>query len=143
MRALSVLGILVLLVSGCSGASTSIRFDGLRHPVSLSPVLYPEAQMVSTKSLGRFERVRRAYGTLYSLISFDPNTDLSEMLEEEIARLQGVGIINLRVVSSGCTSNWIMPLNLLPFWPSCVHLSVSGEVVGLDSAAESAPGGPR
>jgi len=125
----SALLICALATSGCAGARTNLLFDGLRHPVSFSPVLQAGRVPAEDAHRGSFERVVRAYSLFYGLIPLDPNTDLAPLLEEEIARLQGNAVVDLKVTASSCAANYAYPMPLLPVWPSCVHLRVTGTVV--------------
>jgi hypothetical protein len=128
LRALSLTSVIGL--AGCSGARTELHFDGLRHPVSMSPVISPGRPIDPGSYRGRFECEARAYSLLYSAISLDPVTDLSPLIEAEIERLGGDAVVELTVSASTCPMNHFVPLTLLPMWPNCVHLRVTGLVIG-------------
>lgn len=128
--------ILGLWVSGCATAQTDVRFEGLEHPVSLSPHLPSAARQGSPTLLGGFRRELRAFSLVYGLVPLQKVVDPSEMIEEEIARLGGTGVTNLEVEVRHCLMNYAIPLNLLPFWPSCAVVELRGEVVGPPASAD-------
>lgn len=111
---------------GCAGARPKLVFDGLRHPVSLSPVLAPDAK---TERVGRFQWGTRSFAMFYTTVQLG-DVDFSEPLEREIAARGGDGIINLRIKSFPCTINQVAAvLFFIPFMPTCAYVQASGDVV--------------
>ncbi len=131
-RALLGLGAMALLLAGCAGAQSMISADRLRYPASLSPVLPDERGKPlylgeDLESVGEFSFTRTPIGFLYSIIRSD--VDVSDNLNGEVERRRGKGIVLLSVRAETCVSSWFFPLTVLPFYPGCQNLTVSGTIV--------------
>ena len=143
MRSQAMVGLVVmsLMVAGCAGARYRISADRLRYPVSLSPVL-PDGQGKplyldeDLQPVGQFSFSRTSVGYLYGMTG--TAIDLSDNLNGEVERRQGEGIVRLSLRTSTCASSWYIPLTVLPFYPGCQNLTVTGTVV----TRKPAVGGP-
>jgi len=133
--------VMSLMVAGCAGARYRISADRLRYPVSLSPVL-PDGQGKplyldeDLQPVGQFSFSRTSVGYLYGMTG--TAIDLSDNLNGEVERRQGEGIVRLSLRTSTCASSWYIPLTVLPFYPGCQNLTVTGTVV----TRKPAVGGP-
>lgn len=146
MRPHAVLGLAatVLVLVGCAGAHYRISADRLKYPASLSPVLPDEQGKPlyldeDLRAVGEFSFSRTSVGYLYSLTG--TAIDLSDNLNGEVERRQGEGIVRLSLRTSTCASSWYIPLTVLPFYPGCQNLTVTGTVVTRKQAFEE-PGRP-
>ncbi len=134
MRAQAIVGLVVtsLMLAGCAGAHYRISADRLRYPASLSPVL-PDGQGRplylddDLQPVGEFSFSRTSVGFIYGLTG--TAVDLSDNLNGEVERRHGEGIVRLSLRAGTCGSNWLFPLTVLPFYPGCQNLTVTGTVV--------------
>jgi hypothetical protein len=116
-----------------SGGKGAIRFDGLKYPVSLSPYLEnDDGKSVGTVDMDKVGNLRLAFNTwgiFYSLIPLSGTLDISDAINAQIASSHGEGVASLKVVVDECLLNSLFPLNMLPFWPGCANVEVSGVIV--------------
>jgi hypothetical protein len=132
------LGVVALLLAGCAGAHYKVSADRLKYPASLSIAL-PDGQgkpLYLDKDLqrvGEFSFTRTSVGFIYSATG--TAIDLSDDLNREVQRRQGEGIVGLSLRSDACGSSWFFPLTVLPFYPGCQNLTVTGTVVTRRPAA--------
>ncbi len=127
-----------MLLAGCAGADYRISADRLRYPASLSPVLpdtrgKPLYLDEDLKSVGEFSFSRTSVGYLYGMTGSP--IDISDNLNDEVERRQGEGIVRLSFTASNCASSWFFPLTVLPFYPGCQNVTVTGTVVTRKPAA--------
>ena len=123
--------LLLVLLSGCAGVRSNIIFDNLNYPLSFSKVLdstndYKNSKLILVKS---FQLDKIFWGIFYSLISITDDYDISQDLNELIMKNNGIGIINLTIVSNSCELNFFWPYTVLPFWPGCTKVTFSGDIV--------------
>ena len=143
-HSLRILVGMTLFVAGCAGAHYNISADRLIYPTSLSPVL-PDGQGKplyldeDLQRVGEFSFRRTSIGFLYGMTG--TAIDLSDDLNREVRRRRGEGIVGLSLRSDACGSSWFFPLTVLPFYPGCQNLTVTGTVVTRRPAA--APRTPR
>ncbi len=134
MRSRALPGVIAvaLVLAGCAGAHYGISADRLRYPASLSPVL-PDGQGKplylgeELHPVGEFSFSRTSVGFLYSVTG--TAIDLSDNLNSEVERRQGEGIVLLSLRAGNCATSWSFPLTVLPFYPGCQNLTVTGTVV--------------
>lgn len=132
VRVILGLGAATLLLAGCAGAHYRISANRLIYPTSLSPVL-PDGQGrplyldEDLRRVGEFSFRRTSIGFLYGMTG--TAIDLSDDLNREVQRRQGEGIVGLSLRSDACGSSWFFPLTVLPFYPGCQNLTVTGTVV--------------
>ncbi len=134
MRPHALLGMVTvgLFLGGCAGAHYKISADRLRYPASLSPVLPDERGRPlylgeNLQPVGEFSFNRTSVGCFYSMTG--EAIDLSDDLNREVERRQGEGIVLLSLRSGVCASSMFFPLTVLPLYPGCQNLTVTGTVV--------------
>jgi len=138
-RALAVA--LALAVTGCTGARTTVVAPHARYPVSLSRGLRDASGALVTFDrrvvVGRFNASHTGWGMVYSAAKLTPTTDISDEVNAQVAAAHGDGIIHLTIVTRACALDYFaFPFGILPFWPSCVFVDVSGDIVRVN------PGNP-
>jgi hypothetical protein len=136
--------LLFLLLQGCAGARYPITAGGLKYATSFSPVLPGENGKPlyideDLAPLGDFDFTRTPVGLLYS--GTRTTVDLSDDLNREVERLNGQGIVGLSIKVRECVTSWLFPLTVLPFYPGCHTVSVSGTVVARKGAGAAGQGG--
>ncbi len=141
-RALLDVIVMAFFLGGCAGASYSVSADRLKYPASLSPAL--QDGRGKTLSLdddlqpaGDFSFSRTSVGFLYGMTG--TTIDLSDDLNREVEARRGEGIVRLALRPKLCASSWFFPLTILPFYPGCQNVSVTGTVV----TRKQAVGEPR
>jgi len=132
-------------LTGCAGARYEVAADHARYPLSFSPSLPDEKGKVvylghELESKGSFEFSTTQLGFLYGLTSAG-TVDVSEKINEEVAKKGGEGVVALVVKNQNCFTNYLFPLPILPFYPGCQVVTVTGTVVSLKGSqtAETAP----
>jgi len=141
MRSRAILGLAatMLVLVACAGTHYRISADRLKYPTSLSPVL-PDGQGKplylgeDLQPVGEFSFKRTSVGYLYGMTG--TAIDLSDNLNGEVERRQGEGIVRLSLRAENCASSWFFPLTVLPFYPGCQDLTVTGTVVTRKPAFE-------
>ena len=138
-RPLFILAIMVLsiLETGCGLAMSGgrINFDDLKYPASMSISLYgPEGEVVSNrlKTVKRFEYIKDYWSTFYSIIPLSRTSDIIDRMNDEIKEAGGDGITSVSISSDYSNLTSIFPLNILPIWPGCSKIRVTGNIVMLD-----------
>lgn len=131
----------VLALSGCAGAKYAVRADSARYPISFSPVLidsdgqpaYLGEQLESCGDLKvETTQVSVFYGQTSGVL------DLSSEVNDAVEAHGGVGLVSLAVTVENCASNFLFPLTLLPIWPGCQSVDVTGTVVRMKGQASDA-----
>ncbi len=131
-QALLWLGAMGLILAGCAGANFRVKADRLKYPASLSPVL-PDAQGKplrlgrELRPVGEFAFDRTSVGFVYGMTG--TTVDLSDDLNREVETRRGEGIVRLALRPKLCVSSWFFPLTILPIYPGCQNIAVSGTVV--------------
>jgi hypothetical protein len=136
MRALG--GVVIVscaALTGCAGARYEVAADHARYPISFSPSFPDETGKViylghELESKGSFEFSTTQLGFLYGLTSAG-TVDVSERINEEVAKKGGEGVVALVVKNQNCFTNYLFPLPILPFYPGCQIVTVTGTVVSL------------
>lgn len=127
---------------GCAGAGDVFYFQELKHPTSMSAYLYgPDKKVVAKgkglKTIADFKYEKRVWGIMYTFVTLseDINADLTNKINGAVTNADGDGMINVAITfKESCGISRVPIINLLPFWPGCVDVLVSGEVVKLDGA---------
>ncbi len=119
---------------GISGGR--INFDNLQYPASMSISLYgPDGEVVEgggkLKPIKRFEYTKYYWSTFYSIIPLSRTSDIVEQMNKEIKEAGGDGITSVSITSDYSKLTSAFPLNLLPIWPGCSKISVTGTIVKL------------
>jgi hypothetical protein len=132
-----------LTLSGCAGARGSVAFNKLEYPVSMSPyvesrsgrVLSPDDMQV----VGEVKYETKIWGMGYSLIPLTGEEDVSEPINQQVRSVRGDGVSQLSVAADYCSLNHVPLLNVLPVWPTCVDVSIQGQIYR-ENPARSSPG---
>jgi hypothetical protein len=131
-----------LLACGCAGARVTVSADSARYPVSLSGVVRDQSGHIYNKhsltKVGSFSVQRAPVGLVYSAVTTPPSRyDISDAINVQVASSCGEAVVNLAIsVSNSCTVLNMFPfLNALPFWPGCVPLTITGDIVRRADAA--------
>ena len=141
------LGAACVSTSGCiAGGRTSVSFDATAYPVSMSPtvfgsdgeVLAPEAAEV----VGALEVDLRAWSMLWGAVSLKRVRDVSAALNAQIQKAGGQAAVNVRIQARQCGGNYVVPLTLLPFYPGCAKIKITGDVIRERGATAPAAGAP-
>ncbi len=137
MRRLSLA--LSLLLTGCAGARTTVVAGHSRYPVSLSRALRDRDGSLVTaerrKVVGQFSASHTAWGMVYSAAKLTPRTDISDEVNAQVAAAHGDGIVHLAIVTRACALDYFaFPFGVLPFWPSCALVNVTGDIVRVQAA---------
>ncbi len=121
--------------AGCAGARVNVTAERAQYPISLSDAVRdPSGALYAPQSLqrvGDFSLEASRMGVFYSLWTPRANLDISDAVNVQVAAAKGEAVIRLSVtVSDSCAVLNAMPvLNVLPLWPGCVPVSISGQIV--------------
>jgi hypothetical protein len=130
---------LVAFLGGCAGGRGALAFDRLTYPVSSSPFIYgPDDRPYNPGELqpvGKMVWVERIWGLWWSWIPLSGTVDVSAPINAQIARAGGDGIINLRVVSQSCGMNYVPVFNIVPLYPGCAYVTITGDIVRMATMA--------
>jgi hypothetical protein len=140
-----VLVVAAVALSGCAGARYEVRADSSAYPISLSPVL-PDADGTllylghGLEQLGTFTHNVSKLGVFYGATT--GTLDISELVNREVSSRSGDGVVSLTLTNEHCALNWFFPLTLLPFYPGCEDVTVTGLVVRARRPAAPPPAAP-
>jgi hypothetical protein len=130
---LAMLFVTAVCSIGCAGARTSIVANDASYPISLSRGLrdaggdlVPEERR---KIVGTFHDDRTAWGMLYSGVKLTPTEDISNEINAQIAQAGGDAVINLRVSTAQCGTDYVPVLSWIPIWPGCTNVHIRGDIV--------------
>ena len=124
-----------LAAAGCAGADVGITAEQSRYAISMSRsirdqngVLYDDR---SLERVGILHSDRTRVGFLYSLLTPLSTFDISEDVNAQVAAAHGEAVVGLTVsVSDACdVLNNFPILNILPVWPGCVPVTITGDIV--------------
>jgi hypothetical protein len=139
--------IFLLGLTACTGARTQVVAPGSEYPVSLSRGLRDaDGNLVPAerkKVVGTFKHERTAWNILWAAVRITPETDISGAVNQQIAAAKGDAIIHLTIVTRQCPLNYLsFPFGILPFWPSCANIEMTGDIVKVEAAAPPPPPRP-
>jgi hypothetical protein len=138
----------VLAGAGCAGARVNVTADQSRYAISMSQVVRDQSGQAydrnSLYTVGRLEAGRTRMGYLYSGLTILSTIDISEEVNQQVAAVGGEAVIGMTVmVSAACDVLNVFPiLNIIPIWPGCVPVTVTGEIVRRRPAPSAAPQSP-
>ena len=123
--------------SGCGMGLSGGRltFEDLQYPASMSGSLYgPKGEIVREQDGGlepikTFTFTKNYWSTFYSIVPLSRSSDIVEQINKEIKEAGGDGITNVSVSSDYSKLTSVLPLNLLPIWPGCSEIRVTGTIV--------------
>jgi hypothetical protein len=131
-------------IAGCAGARYDFGAEHARYPISFSPALPDDKGTIlylghELESKGSFEFSTYKLGFLYSATS--GTIDVSDQINAEVAKRGGEGVVALALRNTNCFTNYLFPLPLLPFYPGCQVVTVTGTVVSAKQSkvAEMSP----
>jgi hypothetical protein len=125
----------VVMAAGCAGASVHVTAERARYPLSMSDTVRDDTGAVyrrfALQKVGDFSASTTRVGLLYSAVTPRSGYDVSDEVNNQIAAAQGEAIINLTITVSGecAVLNSFPVLNILPFWPGCIPVTVTGDIV--------------
>lgn len=133
----------LLSASACAGSKAEVGFDGTTVPVSMSSALHDEAgELVDSEDyrvVRHFEtEEKKSWAILYTGVRFQKRLDFSEEVNAAVSKGEGEGVVNLEVSAKSCGINMVIPMILLPFWPGCVKVWVSGDVMTREGVSVAA-----
>ena len=134
--ATGIAGLMVaFLLPGCAGAQVRVTAEGARYPLSLSAgVRDARGRLYDGPSLlkvGTLDVRKTTFGIFYSTAALPPTRDFSDDVNRQIAAAGGEAVVNLQIgLGGGCGwLNGFPILNALPFWPGCVAVRLTGDIV--------------
>jgi hypothetical protein len=121
-----------LTLTACAGARYDFGADHARYPISFSPALPDDKGTIlylghELESKGSFEFSTTQIGWFYSVTS--STIDISDKVNEEVTKRGGEGVVALALKNQNCFTNYLFPLSVLPFYPGCQIVTVTGTVV--------------
>jgi hypothetical protein len=134
-RLLPLLFASVVLDAGCAGAHVEITAKQSRYAISMSQVVRDGSGLLydhqSLEYVGALYTGRTRLGFFYSALTPLSTFDISEDVNAQVAAVGGEAVVGLTVsTSDGCdVLNDFPLLNILPLWPGCVPVTVTGDIV--------------
>lgn len=124
---------LLVALSGCAGARSSIVMTSATYPVSLSNGMRaPDGHLLDKGEMevvGTFHGDRTAWGMFYSLLPLTPRLDFSKDVNEQVAAVNGQAVVRLRTGTRPCALDYFLILSFLPIWPGCANVDVDGDII--------------
>jgi len=146
MRSLPALFLIAALtVGGCAGARVAVKADQSRYAISMSQVIRDQSGQAydrrSLDTVGRFQADKTRMGYLYSALTILSTIDISEEVNQQVASVGGEAVVGLTVtVSDACDVLNLFPiLNIIPLWPGCVPVTITGDIVRRRPMTAAAP----
>lgn len=132
MKAAALLSSLLALVCAeCAGAHGTLKFRGVKHPVSMSSLVIVDNRVMTVDDLrfvADFKIQKRIWSIVYTAVKLTDDIDLSEDLNAQVQTHRGTGITNLSVHAAPCRMNYYIPLPWAWFYPSCTDVTIAGRV---------------
>ena len=132
MRALAAVLCAALGASavGCAGARSYVVAREASVPISMSDGLRGEdGKLLRSEQkhvVGEFSYDYRAWGMLWTAISFTGNKDISEEVDRQVKDAGGDAVNNLEVRSGNC--GWTL-FTIVGLLPSCSNVEIRGDIV--------------
>ena len=124
-----------LTAAGCAGADVGITAEQSRYAISMSRSIRDQSGVLyddrSLERVGVLYADRTRVGFLYSLLTPRSTFDISDEVNAQVAAARGEAVVGLTVsVSDACdVLNNFPLLNILPIWPGCVPVTITGDIV--------------
>lgn len=123
------------LLAGCAGARVTITAKTAAYPISLAFAVGDRQGKVwdpaSLVKVGTFSVRRTRLGFFYAGITPRDTWDVSDDVNAQVGSAAGEAIVGLAVTIAGSCNglNGFPILNVLPFWPGCVPIHITGDIV--------------
>lgn len=135
--------LLTLAASGCWGSRAYVSAADVKYPVSLSSAVRgPDGRVLSGADIEKVATFRMDYTTCRMLWTLIPiksaHRDISDEVNEQVARKGGEAIVNLSVESS--VTVWGV-MTIVGVLPDCGKVRIRGDIVAR-TEAPPAPAGP-
>ena len=120
---------------GCAGSGVQISADSAHYPISFSQTISDDhGRLFDGRSLvevGSFRAHETRVGVAYSLWTPRSVVDISHDIDAQVSAVRGEAVVGAAVsVGSGCKVLNAFPiLNAIPFWPGCIPITVTGQIV--------------
>jgi hypothetical protein len=125
---------LMLLSVGCgiAGAKFRVAANTATIPISFSDGLIGRQGDVvvlgeSLEEVHSFTFELKPISVMYGTTASE--VELSDAINEVVSKHEGDGIVQLAIRSENCPQNAVPFVTMLPFYPGCMKLIVSGVVV--------------
>jgi hypothetical protein len=132
--------VLTAFLSGCAGGRSMVVARDAEYPVSLSRGVRDAQGMLVPAAdrsvVGKLHVVQKAWTILWSAVTINPEMDISRQVNAQVAAAQGDAVVHLTLVTKHCDLNYFaFPFGLLPIWPSCADVDITGDIVKVRRAA--------
>jgi hypothetical protein len=124
-----------VVAAGCAGAHVEITARRSRYAISMSPVVRDSNGVLydhqSLEYVGALYTGRTRMGFFYSALTPLSTFDISDDVNAQVAAVGGEAVVGLAVSTSDACDvlNDFPLLNILPVWPGCVPVTVTGDIV--------------
>ena len=124
-----------VVAGGCAGAHVEITARQSRYAISMSPVVRDSNGVLydhqALEYVGTLYTGRTRMGFFYSALTPLSTFDISDDVNAQVAAVGGEAVVGLTVSASDACDvlNDFPILNILPLWPGCVPVTVTGDIV--------------
>jgi hypothetical protein len=127
----AVVSLALVSVSACSGMRSHVRADKSNYPVSLSEQLRGAdgklLQPSQKKNVGTFDVTYKGWTAFWTIIPMVKRTyDISDDVNEQVAKAGGDAVVGLDVQSSQCAWNYWTFIGILP---GCGNMHLRGDII--------------
>lgn len=130
-----VAALAAIALQGCAGARIDISAERSRYPLSMSGAVRDASGHLLDRSMvqkvGDLSASRTRIGIVYSAVTPYDVYDISDDVNAQVGAVGGEAVMDLTVtVSTGCNVlNGFPVLSILPFWPGCIPVHITGAIV--------------
>ncbi len=125
--------LLVICCAGCAGGRGWISAPTAQYPVSLSHgIRAADGHLLGPKErkrVGGFDTSKTFVALFYDAIPLNGSFDLSDDINQQVKAVGGEAITDLTFQTSLCALDAIPVLHILPFWPGCATVRVTGNII--------------
>ena len=121
----------LMSVSACSGMRSYVKADNSKYPISLSEELRgANGQLLQPQQkqrVGTFEMSYKTWTALWTMVPIANRTrDISEEINEQVAKAGGDAVVGLDVTSQQCGWNY---LTFVGIFPGCGNMTLRGDII--------------